>query len=328
MNTISASASGSGSAERGPGVARVLVLAAPLQRVAGREVRSPRSAARTRLNSWLGKPDRGSAWTVSVGKRSRRITTGSSHSTSAPDTTWLSGIIRPATGLQICMLLIARRRRSARASGGRATIGSSRVSCGNIPRRRRRARGRSRRAAFEAPVSSAWATSTRVMPLRRACSSSSSGRITFSRSRQSLRTHMALPSSSDRSHRLIGRAAGAPPGRVLGTAPECGRPGPGRAGTSWRSRWRSGTARRDASGCRRSARRSSFASSTSTRNCTNARFSVSGRVDEQEPQPAAADERRDVRHARLRLDVFFDRGRGERLRSRGCACRPAGRRRP
>ena len=43
---------------------------------------------------------------MSVGKRSRRITTGSSQTTSAPEVTWLSGIIRPATGLQICRLLI------------------------------------------------------------------------------------------------------------------------------------------------------------------------------------------------------------------------------
>ena len=59
------------------------------------------------MNNWLGNPDRGSAWTVSVGKRSRRMTIGSSQTTSAPEVTWLSGIIRPATGLQICKLLIA-----------------------------------------------------------------------------------------------------------------------------------------------------------------------------------------------------------------------------
>ena len=45
------------------------------------------------------------------------------------------------------------------------------------------------------------------MPLRRACSSSSSGRITFSRSRQSLRTHTAPPSSSRTLFGLIGEFA-------------------------------------------------------------------------------------------------------------------------
>jgi hypothetical protein len=44
----------------------------------------------------------------------------------------LKGIIRPATGLQICKLWIALT--SLRSSkGGRATIGSSRVSCGKVP---------------------------------------------------------------------------------------------------------------------------------------------------------------------------------------------------
>ena len=52
-----------------------------------------------------------------VGKRLRRITTGSSQSTSAPETTWLKGIIRPATGLQICMLWIAPT--SLRSASGR-----------------------------------------------------------------------------------------------------------------------------------------------------------------------------------------------------------------
>ena len=49
-----------------------------------------------------------------------------------PDVTWLSGIMRPATGLQICRLLIVSTS-SRSASGGRATIGSRRVSCGKIP---------------------------------------------------------------------------------------------------------------------------------------------------------------------------------------------------
>src|SRR5215471_12291838 len=64
--------------------------------------------------------------------RSRRMISGSSHLISTPETTWLKGIILPATGLHICRLLISSTLlRSAR--GGRAMIGSSLASCGNTP---------------------------------------------------------------------------------------------------------------------------------------------------------------------------------------------------
>ena len=54
-------------------------------------------------------------------------------------------------------------------------------------------------------------------------------------------------------------------------------------------------------------------SSTSTRNCTKARFSPSGTVDKHEAQTAAADERRDMGDAGQTLDVPLGRT-GERLR--------------
>ena len=68
-------------------------------------------------------PVRGSAWTVRVGKRLRRMMIGSSHTTSAPEVTCLMGIIRPATGLQICRLL--RTLTSSRSASGAVACASA-----------------------------------------------------------------------------------------------------------------------------------------------------------------------------------------------------------
>ena len=262
--------------QRGPGVARSPRTRRPIRTSSPAAARSLRSSSRTRLNSWLGRPVRGSAWTVSVGKRSRRMTTGSSQTTSVPEVTWLSGIIRPATGLQICRLLIMPTS-SRSASGGRATIGSSRVSCGNMPRAgAARLAVETDDAAFEAGLQrlrhfdardavAAGLQLEQVGP-DHLLALAPIAADADARCRR-LRAPSCAWSPSCAQHGRIGAAEAGLDAAALRRA---------RAETSWRRRWRWGTARRDAAGCRQSSRRSSPESSTSTRNCTNARFSLSG----------------------------------------------------
>ena len=197
----------------------------------------------------------------------------------------------------------------------------------DVPCRRSPARDRSRPRRPSKLVSRAWATSTRVMPLRRACNSSKSGRMTFTCSRQSLRTHMAPPSSS----RIC--IAWSPTFAQLG-----------RVGTAKAHLNAAPFARTEQKllghgvGVWDAARPGAAGSSAISPSILSPVVDIDQelhegpvlalrRIDQHEPQSAAADERRDVRHVRLRLNVLLDLV-GERLRFRGCACRPAGTHRP
>ena len=71
------------------------------------------------------------------------------------------------------------------SSGARMTMGSSRSPSRNTPTREP-----------WKPCSNAAATSVRRMPLRLACSSASTGRITFTRWRQSMRMDLASASAA------------------------------------------------------------------------------------------------------------------------------------
>ncbi len=132
------------------------------------------TSGRTLASIGGASPTRGSARVLIARMRFMRTMISSSKVVSKSDTTWRSGMDRPAAGLNIWMLrmLVTSMRCGA---GARATIGSS--------------SSRSRYTPNVAPSklsSNAVAMSVRVMPARLACSSATTGRTTFTRSRQSV----------------------------------------------------------------------------------------------------------------------------------------------
>ena len=123
------------------------------------------------------------AWAVIVGIRFRRAMMPSSHSVVNPETTWRSGTVAPATGLQTWTSRIASTS-SRSAAGARATMGRS-----SSP---------SRKTPTGRPLKLRWSVrliSRRLIPALDAASSVSRGRTTMTGSRQSSRTSRAADSS-------------------------------------------------------------------------------------------------------------------------------------